>query len=303
MTTPSATPRSVTARATLLIIFSACCFGSIATMITLATRTGAALVDLLAWRYAVAALVLAAIGGVRAMRAAKERALPLLLLAGGGQTAIAVISLSALRYIPVSTLTFLFYTYPAFVAIIGVLRGTEPLTGRRTLALGLSLGGIALMVGTPGAGGLHPLGVAFALVSALLYAGYIPMINYFGRGLPPAVTAAYASAGAAGFLIVMALFGGGLAFHFAPVAWAMIALLSMLSTVFAFLAFLRGLALIGPVRTAIASTVEPFWAALLGAVVLHEHFGPRVIVGGTLIAAAVILLQMPARGRALSATS
>jgi drug/metabolite transporter (DMT)-like permease len=221
-----------------------------------------------------------------------RRAWPVLVLAGGGQAVIAFVSLSALRYIPAATLTFLFYTYPAWVAIMAALRGTERITSGRALALGLSLAGIALMIGTPGAGGLHPLGALLALSSALLYAGYIPLIDYLGRGMAPAVTSAYTATGSGAILTIVAMTQGGLSPHFTPSAWIAIILLAVVSTVLAFIAFLRGLAAIGPVRTAIVSTIEPFWTALLGSVVLGQQIGPRTLAGGLLIAAAVILLQL-----------
>ncbi|HEY2027266.1 MAG TPA: DMT family transporter [Gemmatimonadaceae bacterium] len=282
-----------TTRATLLVLFSACCFGSISTFTTLATRTGVRLVDVLAWRYLIAAVLLIAVaGGVRAVVQPGRHAVRVVVLAGAGQAGIAFVSLSALRYIPVATLTFLFYTYPAWVAVIAAARGTERLTTRRVVALLLSLVGIALMVGTPGTGGLHPLGVLLALSSALLYAAYIPMIDYLGRGMAPAQTSTYASAGAALILGGVAMAQGGLAIHMAPIAWTSIVLLAVVSTVLAFLAFLRGLAVIGPVRTAIVSTIEPFWTALLGSVVLAQMLGPRTLAGGVSIAAAVVLLQI-----------
>jgi drug/metabolite transporter (DMT)-like permease len=284
------------ARATLLILVSACSFGSIAIIITVATRTGARLTDLLAWRYLIAALLLVLVsGGPGAVRRPARRAIPLLVLAGGGQAAIAVLSLSALRYIPAATITFLFYSYPAWVAIISAVRRTEALTARRAGALLLSLAGLALMVGMPGAGGLNPTGVLLALSAALLYAIYIPTIDHLGTGMPPAVTAAYASGGAAIILTAMAMFDGGLAVRFAPSGWIAIALLAVVCTVLAFLAFLRGLALMGPVRTAIVSTVEPFWAALLASVALRQELGPRTLAGGLLIALAVVLLQLAPR--------
>ena len=68
--------------------------------------------------------------------------------------------------------------------------------------------------------------------------------------------------------------------------------MAVVSTVLAFIAFLRGLAVIGPVRTAIMSTIEPFWTALLGALVLRQALGPRTLAGGLCIAAAVVLLQL-----------
>jgi drug/metabolite transporter (DMT)-like permease len=307
MTAPALDPAAAAApgarrhagRATALVAFSACCFGSIPILITLATRSGARLVDLLAWRYLVAAVLLVGVsGGAGPVRRAGRGALPLLLLAGGGQAAISFVSLSALRYIPAATLTFLFYTYPAWVAVIAALRGAEPFTPRRAGALALSLAGIALMVGMPGAGGLHPLGVLLALSSALLYAAYIPTLDRLGRGLPAAVTSAFATGGAAIIFIAVAAGQGGLAVRFAPIGWTVIALLAVLCTVLAFIAFLRGLAAIGPVRTAIVSTIEPFWAALVGSVVLAQGIGPRTMVGGLFIAAAVVVLQLGPRAAA-----
>ena len=294
-------PRALS-RATLLVLFSACCFGSIPILITLATRSGARLVDVLAWRYLLAAVLLVFVsGGARAVLAQGRRAWPVIGLAGGGQAAIAFVSLSALRYIPAATLTFLFYTYPAWVAVMAAVRGTEPITGRRAIALALSLAGIVLMVGLPGSGGLHPLGALLALSSALLYATYIPMIAWLGRSLTPALTSTYTSIGAAAILVVVALWQGGLALRFAPIGWLAVVTLAVVCTVLAFLAFLRGLASLGPVRTAIVSTIEPFWAALLGTVVLGQQISPRTFVGGLLIAAAVIVLQLGVVRRPLPA--
>jgi len=281
------------ARASALVLFSACCFGSIPILTTLATGGGARLADVLAWRYLIAAALLVVVGGGLAqVKRPPARAVPLLVLAGGGQAAIAFVSLSALRYIPAAMLTFLFYTYPAWVAVIAAMRGSERLTRGRAVALLLSLAGIALMVGIPGAGHLHPIGVVLALASALMYAAYIPMIDHLGRDLPPAVTSVYASAGAAVILVVVAFAQGGLSARFTPVAWGSIATMAVVSTVLAFIAFLRGLAVIGPVRTAIMSTIEPFWTALLGGLVLRQALGPRTLLGGVCIAGAVVLLQL-----------
>ena len=93
------------------------------------------------------------------------------------------------------------------------------------------------------------------------------------------------------------VFQGGPSISFAPIAWSAIALLAIFSTVLAFLAFLRGLAVIGPVRTAIVSTIEPFCTATLASVVLGQSFGTRTFIGGLFIAAAVILLQLGQRAQ------
>lgn len=285
-------------RATLLVLFSACCFGSIAILVTLGTQAGARLIDLLLWRYAVAAVLLAIVsGGMGAFKRSASRTVKLLVLTGGGQAAVAFVTLSALRYIPAASLTFLFYTYPAWVAAIAAVRRTERLTTVRVIAILLSLAGVAFMVGVPGAGGLNPIGAALALLGALIYAAYIPMMGHFGADLSPAVTSTYASVGAAVIFLVASLATGPLNLHYTPVALVCIALLAVLCTVLAFIAFLGGLAVLGPVRTAIISTIEPFWTALLAGAVLGQVPRPRTFVGGVLIASAVIVLQLAhARG-------
>ena len=75
-------------------------------------------------------------------------------------------------------------------------------------------------------------------------------------------------------------------------ALIMIALfLAVFSTAIAFITFLRGLEALGPVRTAIVSTFEPFWTALLGALLLAQPVGLATIAGGACIIVAILLLQ------------
>jgi drug/metabolite transporter (DMT)-like permease len=76
------------------------------------------------------------------------------------------------------------------------------------------------------------------------------------------------------------------------VGWWTSVTLALVATVASFLMFLRGLSILGPVRTAIVSTVEPFFTALMGAAFLAQPLTPTVLTGGALIAAAVVLLQL-----------
>lgn len=290
--TPAPPTRAEAGRATLLIALSACGFGSIAILVTLGMRTGAPLLTLLSGRYLVGALVLGAIAA-RAHELRTDRAAARVTLYGGvGQVLVAVVSLSALRYIPAATLSFLFYTYPAWVAIIAKFRHSEPLTRLRLFALSLSLAGIFVMVGSPGTAALHPYGVAFALSAALIYAAYVPMMAELQRGLPAAATGTYMSGGAGVVLLAAAAMLGDLTLELHRTAWVAIVGLALISTVGAFLGFLRGLRVLGPVRTAIISTVEPFFTALLGAWLLAQPLTAATLAGGALIAAAVILLQL-----------
>ena len=126
---------------------------------------------------------------------------------------------------------------------------------------------------------------------------YIPMIDHLGRELTPAVTATFATSGAAVILAIAAVATGGFAASQPALVWLMIVLLAVVCTVIAFIAFLRGLATIGSVRTAIVSTVEPFWGALLASAVLAQPLAPRTLTGGVLVAAAVVILNLPQRAQ------
>ena len=138
----------------------------------------------------------------------------------------------------------------------------------------------------------------------------MPFIGGLSEGVPARVASAFVAAGAGlCFLAVGAVIAGVNALAPAvlsaatretmtvtaimtPAAWAATATLAVVSTALAFILFLNGLAGIGAVRTGIVSTVEPFWASMLGAVVLHQRLGAEALLGGAAIALAVMLLQL-----------
>ena len=284
--------RGAITRASGLVALAACCFGSIPIVVSAGAAIGITLLTLLVWRYIIGgALLVVAAGGPRAMALPAPLALRALVIGGAGQAFVALVSLSALRYIPAATLSFLFYTYPAWIAVIAAVRGTERLTGRRIAALLLSFAGIATMVGAPGSESMHPAGIALALGSALFYALYVPAIGSLQRVIEPRVVAAYMAIGALIALVVASPLLGGITMGLPARGWLLAGILGVVTTVLGFLAFLRGLAVIGPVRTAIVATVEPFWTALLAAAVLGQVLTLPTVAGGVLIAMAVIVIQ------------
>jgi DME family drug/metabolite transporter len=97
--------------------------------------------------------------------------------------------------------------------------------------------------------------------------------------------------GAALVLLAGGALAGRLTVELPAVSWFAVAGLGLVSTAAAFVLFLRGLAVIGPVRTAIASTAEPFFVAILAALVLDQPIRLTTMIGGSLIAVAVLLLQ------------
>jgi len=280
------------ARATLLIVLSALSFGSISVLTVQITRAGVPLLTAMAWRYVLAAvLFLAVIGGNQLRSVPRRRLVQLLLIGGFGQALITYLSLYALEYIPVGPLAFLFYTYPAWVALLAAIRRTEKLTSVRVIALTLALVGVTVMVGAPSTDKLNPIGVLLALVSALLYSAYLPSLEHFQQGMPALVSAFLLVLGAAVTFVIAAFFARELYLPAEVTVWSNIVLLSLVSTVIAFSSLLKGLSVLGPVRTSIIATVEPFFTAILGVAVLGNQLTITTLVGGILIAAAVLLIQ------------
>ena len=279
-------------RATLLIAVSALSFGSISVLTVLVTRAGVPLLTAMAWRYVIGAALLLAIVGVKQIGSIpRQRLIQLFLIGGFGQALITYLSLHALEYIPVGPLAFLFYTYPAWVALLAAMRRTERLTSVRAIALTLALVGVAVMVGAPSTDKLNPVGVTLALGSALLYSAYLPSLEHLQQGMPVLVSTFLLVTGAAATFVIAALLARELYLPTGLQVWSNIVVLAVVSTVIAFSTLIKGLSVLGPVRTAIIATVEPFFTAMLGVAVLGNQLTTTTLVGGTLIAAAVLLIQ------------
>ena len=223
-------PRS-TWRATLLVALSACGFGSITVLMVLGHRNGLTLAGAMAWRYLLATPFLLVIAG-DGLRDLSLRRAGVLFVAGGlGQVAISGISLYTLRWLDVATLAFLFYTFPAWVAVISVLRGLERVDARRSTALALALGGLFVIIGAPRGSALPAAGVACALGVAVIYAAYIPLLHWMRGPLTAAAASALVIAGAGTVYLAGALWRGEFHVGLTPVAWGIVGTLAIGSTV------------------------------------------------------------------------
>jgi len=278
-------------RATLLIILSALSFGSISVLTVLVTAAGVPLLTAMAWRYLLGVTLLGAVARPGRIRSIPTlRVVQLVVTGGCGQALITYLSLHALEYIPVGPLAFLFYTYPAWVALLAALRKTERLTSVRVIALTLALAGVTIMVGAP-TEKLNPIGVMLALGSALLYSAYLPALEHVQAGIPAVIATFLLIGGAAIAFVLAALLTGELFIPVGITVWSEILVLAVVSTVVAFLTLIKGLAVLGPVRTSIVATVEPFFTATLGVMVLGNQMSTTTLLGGILIAGAVLLIQ------------
>ncbi|HVZ47141.1 MAG TPA: DMT family transporter [Gemmatimonadaceae bacterium] len=288
-------PASVHALGTTFTLLAALGFAAVSTFTSVAVAHGASLPTVLAWRYVLASVVLTVFVGARGYpRLPPRELLQFVTIGGGGQALFVGLALSSIRHITVATLAFLFYTYPAWVTVVQAARGAEPLSRRRAVALALSFAGTVLVAGVPTAPGDDPgywTGVVMALAAAMIYGVYIPTMLHLQKRHPVAVTSALAKIGTAACFLVWAVGDRSFDYALTAPAWTAIVALAVVSTVLPSVLFLMGLMRLGPVRTAIASTVEPFLTAVIGAVVLAQPLSPRAFAGGAMIVAAVVVLQ------------
>jgi drug/metabolite transporter (DMT)-like permease len=294
MNAPAPLPLDRSARAGVgLTLLAASGFAAVSILTSIAMRESVSLTTVLTWRYVLSALVLVLWVGIRGepRRLPPRDAMLWMGLGGGGQALMIYLALSSLAYISAGTLAFLFYTYPVWVTLVQAVRGAERLDARRAAALGLSFAGTAVMVGSPNMSGPARHGVALALGAAVLYSLLIPTMQYMQKDWPVLVTSAWSKIGAAICFLVASSANQTFQYSLSGTAWGAIIALTVWSTVLPSLFFLMALMRLGPVRTAIVSTVEPFLTALLGVVVLSQPLTLRTLAGGMAIVAAVIVLQ------------
>jgi len=150
-----------------------------------------------------------------------------------------------------------------------------------------------VMVGTPREK-LESIGVMLAIASAILYALYLPALEQLQRGLPALLATFYLIVGSAIAFVIAALIRDELFVPSGRVVWVNITTLAIVSTVIAFSALIKGVSILGPVRTSIIATVEPFFTAILGMIVLRNRFTASTLLGGVLIGAAILVIELSA---------
>jgi drug/metabolite transporter (DMT)-like permease len=302
-----ATIRRVRSSGTLLCLGSGAAFGAMAIFGKLAYGEGATVGTLLSVRFVLAAAVFWALilarGGAHEVRALGGRDLGISLTLGAcGYTIQTACYFAALQRIDASLLSLLLYTFPAMVAAAAVALGRERIDGRRVAALGLALGGLALVVAYAGAGALDPLGAALGLGAAVVYSGYILVSEGVAKRVQPRVLAALVCTGAAAPLTAgSALLGDLRPGDLTAAGWGWLACLAVVSTVASISLFFAGLPRVGPTAASILATVEPLVTVLLAFLVFGETLGAVQLVGGALVLGAVLVLHARPRRAAVRA--
>ena len=282
------------------VVASASAFGAMAIFARYAYRDGVDTTTLLALRFTIAGAILVAASAAAGASWPRGRDLATLVALGAvGYAGQAASFFTALTLAPAGLVALLLYLNPAIVALLAAWRGHEQLAPRTSVALAIALAGTALTVGPAlagGPGGVHPAGIAFGVLSALIYAVYIVVSTGVAARVEPLVMSTVVIASATVPFAALAL-ARGPSLPAGATGWTAVAAIALVSTVAAISWFFAGLKRIGPTRASTLSTVEPAVTVALAALVLDERIASVQLAGGALILAAVMLLAKEVRAR------
>ena len=187
----------------------------------------------------------------------------------------------------------LLYTAPSFVVLLSAALWREPVTGKKLLALALTLAGCACVCGVF-SGGLSVTlpGALLGLGSGFFYALYSVFGRYALAHYPPLTVTVWTFlfAGPASLALLRP---AELAAAFAPdpVLWLTALALAVCSTAAPYVLYTWGLARMEPGRASILASLEPVAASLTGVLAFGEPMGPLTALGILCVLAGVYILR------------
>lgn len=284
-------------RGALLCLLSAAAFGTLGIFGKLASDAGANTATTLLVRFALAGVVFAVVLRVTGRWGALRRLPRRVVLTGLGLGAFGYslqsgLFFAAIDRLDVSMVALILYTYPAFVTVAAIALGRVAPSLRAGVALTVASAGLVLVLLAGAGGGFEIVGALLALGASLTYTTYILVSDNVIGEVDPFALAFLVLIGASASFSVVGLGTGSLDLALPGGAWLWLVLIALVSTVIAVSAFFAGLRRVGPSEAAILSTFEPPVTVLLAFLVLGERLTVPQLLGGALVLAAVVLLQL-----------
>ena len=276
-----------------MVAASATGFATLAIFIKIAYAAGANTITILAGRFVMASICLAAILKWRdiPLHVDKKLLIRLLLMGGLGYGTMSLFFASSIKYLPASLAAMLLYTYPAIVSVLSFILGDEAYSWQKGLALTVCFAGLLLVLGVSFSN-VSSLGFFFGLGASLVYSIYIVVGNRLVKNVDPIITTLYVCASAAMVFVLAGVANNSLIFNLPPQGWMAIVGIALLATIVGIMGFFAGMSRIGATNASIISTMEPVITVLLSVVLLDEKITLLQVGGGILILSGILILQL-----------
>jgi drug/metabolite transporter (DMT)-like permease len=198
----------------------------------------------------------------------------------------------------VATAILLEYLAPVIVLAASVITVRDRWTWTLPVSVALSVTGCAAVVGAFSETGLvvSPEGLMWGLLSAVFFAGYTLMGRWAANRFSSWTLLTYGLGAATAFWVIVLGGPGSMLRTLSDFrTFVAVAVVSLISTVIPFGAFLKALKHIRATEASVTATLEPVLAAVAAWALLSEALGWSQIVGGLLVIAAIIVAQAPGR--------
>lgn len=218
----------------------------------------------------------------------------LLALSGASLGAGWLFLFEAFERVGVGLSMLIYYCGSVLIMALSPLFFKEKISAGKACCFGLVLVGACLVNGSSVASGADPIGVGYACIAALSYAGLI-VLGKKSTDIGGAKRGSIQMAGALAAALAITVAEGwpGLSIPASSICWML--LLGLVNTGIGCLVYFNAISMIDSQKVAVCGYVEPLSSVAFSAIFLHEALSPAQLAGGALIIAGAIAFELAGR--------
>ena len=198
--------------------------------------------------------------------------------------------LGAVTWLPVNMAILIYFVHPLMIGVAAMATGREAASLLRLGALVAAVVGLALAVGFS-LGGLNLLGVALASLAAVMAAVVITSSAVAMRGCDSLAVTSYMMLSAALCLSALCIVQGDVKLPVTAEGWLGFGGVALSHTI-GTLTFFGAIPLLGAVRAAMITNLEPVLGILFAMLILGERLSPLQAAGIALVIASIFAMEM-----------
>jgi len=254
------------------------------------------------FRFMIAGLLLVILLHFRGVRLAPKAVAELTGLGLLGVTLMSSLYHLSITFLPANVAALVFSCNPVFVMVLAPLLLPERFTGRKLLAIMLSLGGIGVLA-MDQTDGISLTGLLLMLAAIIVFAFYTVLFKKMTpRYGALTVTGTAALAGGI-FLLPLAVLSEGLPVAaYGMIDWGGILYLALVGTALAYFLYIYGMGHVEAGWGSMSFFLKPFLAAVFAWFLLGEALSLPMLIGGGFILGSMAVGLIPARKKSNSRT-